>query len=185
MSRPQRISAAATLAVCALLGTVGCSSTVPTPPPSATPTPSIAPAFESEEQALAAATAAYTEYLAVSDAILADGGENPERIAGLVTRAHLVDELDGFEYFARNGLAAVGRTQLVQIRLQRFDKDGDSPRVVAYACVDGSAIDIVSADGVAIDKVGGGLRAFEVEFDLAAGSLLLDRLEPWDSVDDC
>ena len=55
----------------------GCLPQQPTatPPPEAT----AAPIFASDEEALAAATAAYAAYLAMSDQILKDGGKDPDR----------------------------------------------------------------------------------------------------------
>ncbi len=64
---------AAVVIACALIS--GCLPTPTNVIPTAVPTGT--PVFASEEEALAAAIEAYEAYLAVSDAILPDGGRGP------------------------------------------------------------------------------------------------------------
>ena len=55
------------------VGLAGCTQPTEQPGPSTTPSPSASSFFADEDEALAAATAAYTEYLKVSDAVAIDG----------------------------------------------------------------------------------------------------------------
>ena len=61
----------------------GCASTPVPTPTSATPT--VAPVFATEEEALAAATEAYAAYQELIDRIFSEGGKAPSRIAAVVT----------------------------------------------------------------------------------------------------
>lgn len=151
----------------------------PSDPPPA-PEPTVTPAFASDEEALAAAVEAYSAYLAVSDAILADGGANPERIYQVATSSLGADEIEGFAEFQANGFRSVGRSTFDDMRLQSFSSEAiDAVRV--YVCVDVSEVDVVDASGksiVAPDRQT--LIPFEMGFDRVAGTLLLSSKEIWD-----
>ena len=175
------LSSVAGVALVALLLT-GClppeSTVTPTPQPSSTPV------FASDEEALAAAEAAYAEYLAVSDAILNDGGEDPDRIDTVVTGDLIATEKDGFADFRESGYRSVGATMFDNVSLQRYEPSSAGVDVVRlYLCSDVSAVDVVDASGVSIVSPDRPERtAFEVGFDLADPStpfLVLSSKEVW------
>ena len=78
------------LAIAATLALAGCVE--PSPPVIPTSEPSVAPVFTSDAAALAAAKKAYLAYLAVSDQVARDGGDNADRFAGVVTASWLSKE---------------------------------------------------------------------------------------------
>lgn len=117
------------------------------PLPTLPPTPDSTPIFGSEEEALAAAEAAYAAYLEMSNLISSEGGVEPERIAPFVTEAQLQDELAGSSYLRDNGIRAAGNSVLGKVLLQQYDELGSVAEVAAYICVDVGAVRILDANG--------------------------------------
>ncbi|QEO10473.1 hypothetical protein [Protaetiibacter larvae] len=159
MSR--RILRAVPVVLIATLTLTGC---LPGDPPVTPPaTPSAEPVFASDEEALAAAEEAYGKYLAVVDAVFADGGANPERLLEVASESvYEIDRL-GFEEMAQQHLRGTGAATFV-LKLQSFESvDGE---VVAYSCDDISATDILDADGRSIVAGSRPTRIpYEVRFD--------------------
>ena len=145
------------------------------------PAPSSAPVFASEEEALAAAVAAYEEYLKVSDAIAADGGANPERLKDLVTEEWYEKEADVFSSVTETGLFQTGSTQVGRTDLQDFAQDEAPPRIAIYACTDFSGTGFVDASGAEAAPPGRPeILAFQVTFQVtSSGNLRLAGSEPW------
>jgi hypothetical protein len=170
------------LALSAVLVLTGCVSPQPLVMP--TPAPTSTPLFASDEEALAAATAAYTEYLRVSDAITADGGTNPERIKPLVTAEQYAVELTGFNDLSSRGWRTKGNSSFKNATLQTNDFAGS---VSIYVCSVTDAIRVVDAAGADVTPVNTqGFRTLQVSFAAGANfSLILDRTELWDSESSC
>ena len=126
----------------ASLTLVGCSTSAP----KAVPTSSAveqAPAFASDEEALAAAQAAYAEYLSVSDQIARDGGANPERLKKLVS-SNLFEEMKStFNSMKNDGLHAEGVTTFDSLHLENRSVSNAS----FYLCVDVSQNLMFNASG--------------------------------------
>lgn len=124
---------------------VGLSGCTTSPPPLA-PTPSMTASTLnlSDEEALAAATTAYREFLKVVDAVLADGGTNPERIHSVASGQAADDFLLDAEEFRKRGVHTTGRTSFDSVRAQGPTRD----QVTIYVCVDVSNIDVLNAEGV-------------------------------------
>lgn len=167
------------LVVLALAGCVG-----GTPLPPLPPTPTSTPLFASEEEALAAAEEAYAEYLAMSNLISSEGGEDPERIAQVAGRELVDSSLEGFETLQENQWRTVGVSSVVSAVLQYVDLGAQTPAeavLAAYLCVDLSGLDVQDVDGnsvVSSDRPD--LQAFEVFFDAPkAGQLVPAEREPW------
>ena len=126
----------------ASLTLVGCSTTTP----QAIPTSSAveqASAFSSDEEALAAAQAAYAEYLSVSDQIARDGGSNPERLQKLTSKKQYEIELGPLMSISESGGRMEGESSFDSIHLQDYSNSS----VSAYLCLDNSAVSLVKADG--------------------------------------
>ena len=151
---------------------VGCVPDAPAP----TERPTVAaPVYGSDEEALAAATEAYAAYIEASDAVIRDGGTNPERVQPFLSAELYEIELDGFERLLENELHGTGATTL-STQLQQFD----SAAVVIYVCEDLSGTDLVDSTGASILTDGPpSNRAFEVELDVA-DSLRITRIAEWD-----
>lgn len=180
------LAPAAALAIVTTLMLGGCVPTEPTASP--TPEPSPTPVFASEEEALAAAEDAYAAYLAVSDAITADGGASPERIEPLVTEEQLPDVLSSFDAYASRSLRSQGATQFDTMTLQQYEDIGNgTAEVDVYGCIDVSDVRIFSADGVDVtpsDRVN--RVAVELGFVAGADSVVrLARSAAWTGEDFC
>jgi hypothetical protein len=158
--------------------------------PTPTPAASSTPVFASEEEALAAAEEAYAAYLAVSDAITADGGANPERIEPFVSAAQYEAELEGFRLYGERGWHTAGASRFEKPELQVFADYGDgSADVSMYVCSDLSALRILDETGVdvtppdVVDR-----QLVEVVFSAVADRAPLLRLEStelWNSGSGC
>ena len=170
------------LAVVVTLLLSGCLPLEPTVSP--TPRPSSTPVFASEEEALAAAEAAYARYLEVSDAIAADGGANPERLQQLATPEWFLQEQVAFEEFASSGNHQTGSTSFRNSELQQLiDEGGGAASVVMYVCLDASATRIVDGGGVDVTPANRPTSvSLEVTFDVPSADpshLRLANNEPW------
>jgi hypothetical protein len=141
-----------------------------------------APVFASDEEALAAAEAAYAAYLAVSDAIFNEGGTQAERLAAVATGDFLEASIAGFQKVQAKGWRSTGRSAVHSIELQQFDGSGRDRMVIVYLCDDVSAVDVLDSDGLSVVSPDRHDRTlFEVSFDLdrAVGRLLISSREVW------
>jgi hypothetical protein len=160
-------AAAAVVVALALPALAGCES-APAPAP-ATTTSTGAPVFASDEEALAAATEAYAAYLSMSDRILIDGGNDPDRIRKFVSNDLAQVELEGYADVRSKGYHSTGGSGVSNIALQSVNESArDGVGIVSvYLCSDVSAVDVVDGTGMSVvsptrpDKT-----PFEVTFDL-------------------
>jgi hypothetical protein len=161
------------------------------PIPTLPPTPSSTPIFASEEEALAAAEVAYAAYLETSSLISSEGGTDPERIEMVAARELQEASLEGFSTLRENQWRTVGSSTIRTFELQYVDlsvSEGGSEEVlVAYVCVDFSAVDVVDAEGASVvspDRPD--LQAFEVLFDVTPEGVVVpaDR-DVWDADQVC
>lgn len=144
-----RLPLATLIAAVALASLTGCSPepAVPTAPPAAT----AEPLFATDEEALAAAEAAFEEYLAVTNMVLQEGGVNPERIRPLVSDKVWESDLEDAERWQRDGLTSIGGTALETIELQQtFANAAGLTEVITYNCLSLSNVDVVDRNGRSI-----------------------------------
>jgi len=152
------------------------------------PAPSSAPLFASEEEALAAAVAAYEDYLKVSDAIAADGGANPERLKDLVTEEWYEKEVEVIESIQSGGLRQAGTTSSRNATLQRLDDRGlGVADVTIYVCADASATRFLNAQGTDVTPdTRNALITNEVLFSAQSRTkLVLVSSSPWQDASLC
>jgi hypothetical protein len=137
-------SAAGLVLVALVLG--GC---VRQPPPVVpTSTPSVAPVFATDADALAAAKTAYTGYLAVTDLVGNQGGSDATRIAPFVTSAWLPHELGDYRALAKLGESFDGRSRWTYFKIQdRSQSASGIAEVHAYVCVDVSKSVLLDSKG--------------------------------------
>ena len=147
-----------------LLGAAGCTAAPKPAPPS--PTPTIAPIFASDEEALAAATEAYANYLSTYDAIWTEGGPSMDDYLSLSTGAAYEGDLAAMTAWQSKGWKAVGRTTFDSVQLQSvWQSDSGSWHVRTYLCADASGGDVIDAAGQSVAKTERPLRLpLEVEF---------------------
>jgi hypothetical protein len=146
--RPKSRLATVALVLAAALSATGCTPEAPAADP--VPTPSATPLFASDAEALAAAEEAYAAYLAVTDAIFADGGKDPERLLEVATREVFEAQLEGYVSAANEGWTGVGSTTLDSVTLERYDPGNARSTVSIYGCVDLSEVDVVDSSGVSV-----------------------------------
>ncbi|ROR83010.1 hypothetical protein EDD42_3112 [Plantibacter flavus] len=127
-----------------LLALTACTASEPAPAPSRTP-----PVFENEEQALAAVTETYQEFLDISNTILVEGGVDVDRINAIVG-GQLVDaEHENLTELSTQGLSLTGAPTLVSMQLQEWYPQPDAAGVIALAraCMDLTAVQVLDGDG--------------------------------------
>ena len=134
----------AVLAVVAATALAGCAPADATPP---TPTPTLEPVFASDEEALAAAIAAYEAYAEMSQIIGEDGGDDPERIRPFVGEAFAATAIEEFEQLEANSLRLVGAVHVQGGTLAEWGQAGEV-FVTAYLCTDVSATRVLNASDV-------------------------------------
>lgn len=170
----------------ALLVLSGCLPQSPTVTP--TPQPSSTPVFASDEEALAAAEAAYAEYLRVSDAITADGGANPERIEPLVTPERAPAEAEVFAKFASRLLHTQGATAFDSGSLQVYAEDGIGRASLGlYLCIDVTNVRILDSSGSDVTPDRTNRLPLVVAFETRSGNpnLLISGSDAWNGADFC
>lgn len=145
-SRRRRSLALTAAGVVALVlsGCVGSPDSTPTPSPSE----SSSPVFASDEEALAAAEAAYGRFLAVSTEVTNDGGANAERLDEVATGKALEDERAAAVRFGNDGLRTTGVIEFTFRDLQSNVLDEEGTAVVTiYVCDDLRGLDLLARDG--------------------------------------
>lgn len=146
--------------------------------PTVAPEPTSSALFADEEEALAAAEEALRDYIEISDAIAADGGNAPERVEVFVTSSWLEEELEFYESLQSLGIHQVGVTGIKDVSLQYIDDN--LATVTVYACVDVSANHFEDAQGNDVTPATrAGERQVVATFEEVAEVLRLDRMEPW------
>jgi hypothetical protein len=137
--------AAAAVVLVAALSATACT---PPPEPPRTPAPSSTPLFASDEEALAAAEAAYAAYLKVSDQITSEGGESPERIDKYVAPDLRDSARSSLAAFRHRNVHTAGSSTFDSTQLQRVEyrKNGVA-EVAIYACLDIEQVRLISESG--------------------------------------
>lgn len=163
----------------------GCSpeAAVPSAPPSA----EAEPLFASDEEALAAAEAAYAEYLAVSNEILESGGVGEEELRPLVSDQVFEDESASYAERRAKNWRSVGSTELVSTKLQQSSETASGAEVIAFVCVSYLDVDVVGPDDVSVvnpDRPPYVTFEAVVSFD-SEGKWRLERNEFWEASESC
>ncbi|TFD29046.1 hypothetical protein [Cryobacterium cryoconiti] len=178
------------LVLLAALSLAGCAPE-PAPQASETTAPTDAPVFASDAEALAAATEAYAAYLAMSDKILAEGGNDPDRIRAFASQKLAEIEMEGYANFRSKGLKSVGESRFSDLILQ-----DESPSDIAglgavttYLCSDVSQVDVVDTNGVSVVADSRpDFTPFIVSFDLVSRdpvALIVASADVWEGAGVC
>jgi len=170
-----------------LLGAVGCTAAPTSAKPS--PTPTVVPIFASDEEALAAATEAYANYLRVHDEFWADGGSSEGEYMSLSTGGAHDGDAESIEKWRANGWRAVGITTFDSIRLQSVELEDGAQQIRTYLCLDVSQGDVIDSQGSSVAKPDRPLRMpLEVEFEATSSDsadLRISRSEVWSGENFC
>lgn len=159
----------------------GCATTTIGEPEPAPTTAS--PVFASDEEALAAAQAAYERYSEASDQVVSSGTGDVAPLSELVTPEQLERERSEIETLVRSQRRIEGKAELASFALQDYQLDGSA---TAYVCLDVSGTRVVDASGRDVtppDRRPG--QPLLVRFEFTEGELLLSGSEVWQSGDFC
>jgi hypothetical protein len=168
--------AALALVGAGVLVLAGCA---PGAAPTEKPTPKATAVFSSDAAALKAAEAAYRTYLGVSDRVLIDGGKHPDVLRTVSTGPALKADLEGASEFVKRGWRSSGNTAVTNFKLERRGSTAKEA-VVAYACDDVSAVDVVDASGQsAVSSDRPDESPVEVTFVLQGSKLLVGDVKTW------
>jgi hypothetical protein len=178
--------------VCAailLFSCAGCAEE-PTPQPTSNSPTAAAPVFASDEEALAAATEAYANYLDVADAIVREGGANASRITPYVSERLAASELESFASLRERNLRGVGESSYSNFTLQQTSLGGTGTNVVsAYVCSDLSGTDVIDENGQSVVSPGRKAKTpYEVTFDVSPDdpqALVVASITIWNGGDVC
>jgi hypothetical protein len=182
-----RFAPALALSIAAVLSLGACQQQHDPIVPSAAP--SATPVFASDEEALAAAEEAYRAFQSVSDQILADGGEHPERLETVATPSWYEKEIEGYAEARDQGWHLIGSTGIDSVSLQSYVPDSDGgAEVTVYACIDLSGTDVVNDQGdsvVAADRQTRLPFQTTFEYSVQNSGLVLSEKAPWSGEDFC
>jgi hypothetical protein len=171
------------VAVLGMLTLAGCGGGDPIP--TLPPTPSAAPVFASEEEALAAAEQAYSAYLAgVNQALQTLDDAGLELVA---TDSALQGVLDSIADLTATGSRQVGEAKLASVRptdLGPLLDPGVPGDAQVYVCLDLSSVGIQDADG-AISQSGIPLFPMLVALRFDGGKVLVAQEDVWDGDNFC
>jgi hypothetical protein len=185
-----RNSASAVLAVAAvaalgaglLFSLVGCVQQ----PRAILPTssPSVAPVFKSDADALAAAKKTYDGYLAITDTVGKEGGMGSGRIATWVTTTWFPAESKSWSTFALTGNRFEGSTTYDSFDLQQRSQNSNGVvDIYVYVCADIVKTRLLDSSGRDITAAGrANVFPLVVEFKGTAAhprEVLLAGSEPW------
>lgn len=142
------------------------------------------PVFASDEEALAAAVAAYTGYLNVAGEIGADSGKGAERMRPFVTDDQYAHEIESFGGLEHAGEFQTGFAKVTKETLQQVWEDPTGvANVIAYFCVDLSEVRFLDSNGLDItNSERADLGQVEVLFISSGGEapeLLIAEVTPW------
>ncbi|MER3389136.1 MAG: hypothetical protein RJQ01_03805 [Microcella sp.] len=128
-----------------VLAVVGCTPTTVLPPAGA---PSEeAPLFASDEEALAAATEAYEEFLAALDAVLADPSGSQSTLERLASGDALLEAQDSIESFRERRWRLLGSRQVLNSTLQQVNHLSGIAEVSIYVCETTEGTDVIDEGG--------------------------------------
>ncbi|GAA1939270.1 hypothetical protein [Agromyces allii] len=179
--RARHLALVATAAALALALSACSADAEPTPSASPAPTEA-APIFASDEEALAAAVAAYDRYLDVTQQIGEDGGANAERILEVATQDYANQEIPNYESLAQHEYRVVGRGTIDAPRL--MERSGSVVRI--YGCVGVGTTRVLDASGVDITSSERPTTIpLQLSFEAKNDTLLVADSDVWSGDDFC
>ena len=151
------------------------------------PSPTASPIFASDEEALAAAEAAYGAYVVVSDTISSQGGAGADALMDLVSANYYAQIEKEYAEFALTGGRTSGFTSFDSMTLQQRNSDDGVEVIVTYACLDVSGVRVLDASGIDVTPQGRLTRLpLEITFEASDSTdLIVAGSEVWDGADYC
>ena len=162
------------------LALAGCSAQQPAPQQNSVSVEE-KPLFVSDEEALAAAQAAYANYLAVSDQIARDGGANPERLKGLVSESMYQSEKATLDSFIEKQIVMNGQTTFDSSHVQEVTQNS----VSMYLCLDTSSAGLSSISGTVNQATASRWPLIVTMSNNGSGNLVLADSQTWSGTNFC
>ncbi len=176
-----------TLAVAPLLlalALAGCTESTRLPPPE--PPAAGEPLFASDEEALAAATAAYEEYLEAVDSALADPGAFDNSLEQFASGQALEEATRSVGVLEDRGLRFEGSREVTDVQLQQAIQVDDTTLVVIYVCESVASVDVLDAQGQSVvEPTRPDLAAFEVSVEATISEVLVTERTLWSDQQFC
>lgn len=146
MPRTRRtVVAAAAVAFGLVAALAGCDAG-PVDPTSSPPPSPAPPIFASDEEALAAAEAAYAAYLSEVDKVTQSGGVDEGELAQFVAPDYLAELVQSLAKLRESGNRTTGSSSYDGMRM--LDQPGTTEALVrVYVCLDTSKVRVLGADG--------------------------------------
>ena len=158
----------------------GCSAQQPSPKET-TAAADQKPLFASDEEALAAAQAAYANYLEVSDQIARDGGANPERLKDVVTADMYLSEKSTMDSYVEKNIFMQGNTLFDTSHIQSVTDHA----VTMYLCLDTSQAGLSNLEGPVIGNTSDRWPLLVTMSADSSGTLLLSDSQTWSGTNFC
>ena len=149
--RSVTVRVAATLAALTLGASLAACADTTRIPPAPTDTGAAEPLFASDEEALAAAVAAYEEYLEASRLATETGGSDVGQLEVLTTPEQFQREEETLQLYRDGSLRTEGASTLRSTELQQWFDAGEYTTVIFYGCLDISELVVLGADGEVIE----------------------------------
>ena len=189
--RPSRgVRSCAALVVAGLTAVLlsGCvGGAAPTPTSTPTAPDAAEPIFASDEEALAAAEAAYRAFEDVSQTIAMDGGRDADRIRAVATPTYVTQLLEEFAQYEELGIRIQGSASLDSFSLVGQEAAPDGVVVMMYVCRDVSGVivrDVTGADVTPADRDDRTPLIASLVAD-ESSQLLVHEVEQWPGDDFC
>lgn len=185
----RRIGAAAAVAGVMALALSGCVG-APAPTPTPTASASAEPVFASDEEALAAAVDAYSEYLAHVDASAAAAQPANSGLEHVVSPTHLTEVQESLKRIRERGLTPTGETKFDSLSIaQRDESETSGAWVDVYLCLDVGDVRVIDSSGNDITPASRDDRSpMQVQFVSSTESparLIVNAEDPWAGTDFC
>ncbi|MGV8877249.1 MAG: hypothetical protein ACOH1K_07040, partial [Rhodoglobus sp.] len=149
------------------------------------PTTTFVAPYATDEEALAAAEVAYTEYMSVTNQIFVDSGADPERMSAVAAGPFLQMSIESFGDFARERQQRVGIPTASSFTLQRYSPDsGPGEILTVYLCRDVSNVDVLDAQGNSLvleSRADRSTMQVTFDWDSARQRLLVSDQQLWES----
>jgi hypothetical protein len=154
-----------------------------------TSSPSVAPVFKSDADALAAAKKTYDGYLLASDAIAHDGGGGLDRLSGWETHKQFLSDQKSFAVIEEAHEHIEGNSAYSHLTVQQIEQSANGlVSVDAYVCLDVSKTRLLAETGQDVTPVGADVIPLQVTFSnqtAGSSSLFLDGSDAWAGTDFC
>lgn len=186
MPRTARRLAALLLAGATLVSLAACAPGEPEPTPSPIAAQTDAPIFASDEEALAAAVAAYEAYLDAEQQITQSDDTDTELIRAVTTSEYADELIEQYDAIRQSSLRLEGRGQLDSARLAEHSSDGSATFVSVYACSDVSGVRVIDESGSDVTPQRADRVPVLIEFEQKGDELLLVAgSDKWPGEDFC